>query len=115
MERFSNEELLALGQQWPLCRVWLTKPNKKEAELNLTASKQLMSRTPGGFSWGGWHSGAFQLAFAICLELFEEYLARRIYNDFMETYLLPLARDEDFNVEFDISEFIVDHLDDFFH
>ena len=57
--------------------VWL---NSKK--LSPEASQQIRNHSPDGFMWGYVGSGPAQLALAICVELFGEEAARKIYQDF---------------------------------
>lgn len=58
-------------------RVWL---NGKE--LSPKRSQKVMNHSPDGFMWGYGGSGPAQLALAICIELFGQAAARKIYQDF---------------------------------
>jgi hypothetical protein len=70
---------------------WLTKQiflNGKE--LSIGRSLKFMNHSPTGFSYGYGGSGPAQLALAICLELLDEEIALRVYQDFKWKFLAKL-------------------------
>ncbi len=63
-------------------KVWLD-----DRLLNLEKSLKIKAHSISGFGWGNEHKGAAQLALALCLELYPEALARRVYPDFRAAFL----------------------------
>lgn len=114
-EQFTNEQVVEqfLSGHWPSRRVWLWKEKEEgpEVELIPSVSQAVLLRCPDGFHWGCWHSGSFQLAFAICLELFGERVARQVYEAFTYRFILPLSQEEDFQQELALTDFMSYHLD----
>jgi hypothetical protein len=72
--------------------IWL---NGKE--LKPWRSLKVRNHSPTGFNYGYNGSGPAQLALAVCLEIYPEGIARRIYQIFKEEYIatLPCAQDFD--------------------
>lgn len=66
-----------LKGDWSTRKVWL---NGKE--LSPKRSIKYRNHSPDGFNWGYGGSGPAQLALGICLELFGDEAAGRIYQDF---------------------------------
>jgi hypothetical protein len=108
MEQYTDAQLKELTNEMTSHRVWLN-----EQELNLEKSLKLSNHSLNGFNWGYGGSGPSQLALAVCLELFGEYRARVVYQDFKRELISRLPIDQDFAVEMDLTEFIKAHQDDF--
>ena len=60
--------------------------------LNPKRSQKIRNHSPDGFNWGYAGSGPGQLALAICLELFPEEEALRVYMDFKFKYIAALPQ-----------------------
>lgn len=80
--------------------VWLD--GKK---LDPAKSQKVYNHSPTGFSWGYAGSGPAQLALAILLELTDKATAQRNYQRF-KFDVIASAPQTDFEVEFDVSEYI---------
>lgn len=77
-------------------RVWLF-----GEELFAENSLSIQKHSPTGFAWGYSGSGPAQLALAICLELYGEEQARRVYQDFKFKYISTLPQ-SDFERDLDV-------------
>lgn len=84
---------IQLTGNWNTREVWLD--GKK---LNPEWSQRIRNHSPDGFNWGYGGSGPAQLALAICLELYGEEKARKIYQDFKFKHIATLPQ-EDIDVE----------------
>lgn len=73
-------------------RVWLN-----DKELLPDKSQKVRNHSPDGFNWGYGGSGPAQLALAICIELFGQQAAQRIYQDFKFMLIAPIPHN-DFNL-----------------
>lgn len=80
-------------------RVWLF-----DKELDLEKSLKLINHSPSGFSWGYHGAGPAQLALAICLELFSEETALKVYQQFKEQYI-SIIHSSDFKIDFTLEFF----------
>ncbi len=86
-------ETILLTGNWNTKEVWL---NHKK--LNPKASQKIRNHSPDGFNWGYGGSGPAQLALAICLELYGEEKAGKVYQDFKFKHVAPLPQ-EDIDIE----------------
>jgi hypothetical protein len=78
---------------WETGRVFLN-----GRELDPIESQKVWNKSPDGFSWGYGGSGPSQLALAICLKLYGQEKALRVFQDFKWKYITTLPFQEDFNV-----------------
>ena len=81
-------------------RVWLN-----DTELDVSKSLGVRNHSPDGFQWGYSGSGPAQLALAICLKLYGQPRAMRVYQNFKDRFIAPLKLGADFVVELDLTEF----------
>lgn len=73
--------------------VWLN-----DKPLNPERSLKIRNHSPDGFMWGYGGSGPAQLALAVCLELFSDRVAQRVYQDFKWLYIAKIPQ-ADFQVD----------------
>jgi len=78
-----------LKGDWASRRVWL---NGKE--IFPGKSQKVRNHSPDGFNWGYGGSGPAQLALAICIELYGEERARKVYQDFKWNYIATLPQSD---------------------
>ncbi len=81
--------------------------------LTRAKSQQVRNHSPDGFNHGYGGSGPAQLALAICLELFGQAAAERVYQQFKWDHIATLghhgqgeAQHEDFSVLLDVSKYV---------
>ena len=82
-------------------------------ELTPQKSQQVSNHSPDGFNHGYGGSGPAQLALAICLELFNQTAAVRLYQQFKWEHIATIGHDgtneaqhEDFTVLLDVSKYV---------
>lgn len=78
-------------------RVFIGTKDREDAhELKPEASQKLRNHSPDGFAWGYGGSGPSQLALAILLDVFNEKIAQRHYQDFKFEIIASFDKDSDF-------------------
>ena len=89
---------IRLGGHAKSCNVYINRE-----WLDPRASQKIRDYSTNWFSWGYGGSGPIQLAFAICLVLYPEPIARRHYQQFQRDYIAGLPP-EDFDIDFMVDD-----------
>lgn len=74
--------------------------------LDPTISQKILNHSPDGFNWGYCGSGPAQLAFAILLELYDEKIAKKYYQEFKNQVISKLALNLPFRLSID-TDFLI--------
>lgn len=69
------------------------------------ASQKVYNHSPDGFNWGYGGSGPAQLALAICIELYGENIASKLYQNFKFEFVAKWPMERDINANVDIRQF----------
>lgn len=78
-------------------------------EIKPEQSLKIRNHSPSGFAWGYSESGAAQTALAICLHIFQDAaVAEAVYQDFKVQFVSRWPLAEPFNVQVDITNFLLD-------
>ena len=72
-------------------------------------SQKINNLSPTGFQWGYGGAGPAQLAFALLLLFTDEISAAELFKEFNKEFIVPLQKDQDFDIEIDIQSWIKDH------
>lgn len=67
--------------------------------LNKRDSQAVINHSPDGFMWGYGGSGPSQSALAICLKLFGETEAKKVYQQFKWDFIAKQIMDKDFTID----------------
>jgi hypothetical protein len=76
-------------------------------------SQKIRNHSPDGFNWGYGGSGPAQTALAIRQCLFDEDIARSLYQAFKWQFVSGWPQGQSFETNVDISDFLIDNKETF--